>query len=145
MWVKHFLCLLYFIVADPTVVLAVNTTSDNSPQLVVYRGSISLFTCTAIVSPTIDTNITVQTTWYIGDNFEVVTNETDSFIIVTDSVNVDKSVYESQLLMPLVQSATIIEKIGCRVILLPSYEDYFLYRSEATVVKEIVLLGECIA
>ena len=137
--------IVFHIVADPTVVLAVNTTSDNSPQLIVYRASISLFTCTAIVSPTIDTNITVQTTWYIGDDLEVVTNETDSFIIVTDSVNVDKSVYESQLLMPLVQSVTVSGKIGCRVLLLPSYEDYYVYRSEATVVKEIVLLGECIA
>ena len=130
--------------AVPIVSLIVNTTDSSSVlsnQLAIYRASAALFTCRADIGPSIDISITVKFTWYIGNNSEPIINNTDSVMIITESVNITESIYESRLLVPVVQS---MNSIKCRVSLIhdPDKDFYIVDSDEVSVTKIIILLGK---
>ena len=132
--------------AVPVVTLTVNTTSNSSAlnnQLEVYKASPALFTCTADIDPSIDISITADFTWYIGSS-EPVNNDTDNVVIISESVNITESMYESQILVPLVQSMSVGNNVKCTVSLIHDQDkDFYIVDSEKVIVtKDLVLLGK---
>ena len=119
------------------------STSESVSDIMLLAGSSSEIKCTANISSSIDTPITVETQWYLGSDTQPI-NNTD-ITTVTSTTLISEFTYESTLHISPVLSSFINGSIECKVMLInDNDQNYYVVSNEERIKKSVKIIGEFI-
>ena len=119
------------------------STSESVSDIMLIAGSSSEIKCTANISSSIDTPITVETQWYLGSDTQPI-NNTD-ITTVTSTTLISEFTYESTLHISPVLSSFINGAIECKVMLInDNDQNYYVVSNEERIKKSVKIIGELI-
>ena len=119
------------------------STSESVSDIMLLAGSSSEIKCTANISSSIDTPITVETQWYLGSDTQPI-NNTD-ITTVTSTTLISEFTYESTLHISPVLSSFINGSIECKVMLInDNDQNYYVVSNEERIKKSVKIIGELI-
>ena len=119
------------------------STSESVSDIMLIAGSSSEIKCTANISSSIDTPITVETQWYLGSDTQPI-NNTD-ITTVTSTTLISEFTYESTLHISPVLSSFINGSIECKVMLInDNDQNYYVVSNEERIKKSVKIIGELI-
>ena len=119
------------------------STSESVSDIMLHAGSSSEIKCTANISSSIDTPITVETQWYLGSDTQPI-NNTD-ITTVTNTTLISDFTYESTLHISPVLSSFFKGSIECKVMLInDNDQNYYVVSNEERIRKSVKIIGELI-